>query len=307
MVRSVIDALVAEVEAQPKALGEFGRQPSSRAPEGSIFVGAGDSYAAALAAFYAARGRCIALDPYALASDPGFSDGKEVYFISASGRTSSNILAAKKVSGHAKRTTALTASSESGLAEVADRVLRLPMAYLPRTPGMLSFSLSLLAVLKMVTEGTCDFLGAMREARRHPLEFSGAGGTTYILGNSLAHPAALYAAAKTYEVLGTKAHPELLEEFSHLELFSLAPPDVVDSFTFCDPSGTAQKLSSALKSKGFEARVVESWGRNPVERLFHAVFQIQLSVLREARARRLAAPRFLDAPGALETSDEMIY
>ena len=279
-----------------------------RAGEGSIFVGAGDSYAAALAGFYASRGRCAAVDPYVLASNPEFAEGVEVYFISVSGRTSSNVRAAERVGRHAKRTFALTAVEDSRLAGFTDQVVKLPMGYVPRTPGMLSFALSLLAVLKIAgTYGAADFGAALGRARRERLGFSKVGGTTYFLGSSLAHPAALYAAAKTYEMLGSRAHAELLEEFSHLQLFALRRSDLVNAFAFSDPSGVAERLGSALAEAGQRSKVIGSGGGAPLEQLFHAVFVIQLSVLDEAKERGLVAPKFLSSRGALKTSDAMIY
>ena len=250
----------------------------------------------------------MALDPYVLASTPELADGADVYFVSVSGRTTSNALAAEKVRRRARRTTALTAVVESRLAKVTDCVVRLPMEYRPRAPGILSFSLSLLAVLKIAgVDSPSDFGRALISARKERLGFARAGGTTYFLGNSLAYPAALYAAAKTYEILGSRAHAELLEEFSHLELFSLGRSDLVNGFACFDPSGLASKLNRALADGGYESRAVRSWGRSPTSQLFHAVFAVQLSVLEAAMERGLTAPRFLSGDGALGASDVMIY
>jgi glucosamine 6-phosphate synthetase-like amidotransferase/phosphosugar isomerase protein len=300
--------LADEVALQPRALDRFSAQRFAKARKGSIFVGAGDSYAAALAAFYASRGELLALDPYVLASNPEFADGADVYFISISGRTSSNALAAKKVRGRARRLTAITAVTDSRLAGLADRVVELPMSFKPRTPGMLSFSLSLVAVMMISgVDGRSDFAGAFREAKKDRLGLAGKSGTTYYLGNALAFPVALYAAEKTYEILGAKAHAELLEEFSHLEVFSLRKADRVNGFACFDPDGLAGKLGRALTSRGYDCRAVRSWGDSAMERLFHAVFAAQLSILRAAEAKGITAPKFLFARGALETSDAMIY
>lgn len=289
-------------------MDRFGRSRLPLARKGAVFVGAGDSYAAALAGFYSSRGRCAALDPYVLASHPEFAEDAEVYFISVSGRTSSNARAAEKVRGHARTTTVLTAVEDSRLAGLTDRVVKLPLVYSPRTPGLLSFALSLLAVLKIAGEdGAADFGSAWERARRKKLGFSKGSGTTYFLGNSLAFPAALYAAAKTYEILGSRAHAELLEEFSHLQLFSSRRSDLVNAFACFDPSGLAEKLGSALAQGGRRSNVIADWGRSPVERLFHAVFVVQRSVLDEAKERGLSAPKFLSHRGALEASDAMIY
>ena len=276
-----------------------------KAPRGSIFVGAGDSFAAAEVGFFASGCRCIALDPYVLSSNPEVAEGKEVYFISVSGKTKSNALAAKRVRGHAKRTTALTAVVGSPLSGFTDRLITLPMIYVPRSPGMLSFCLSVLAVLKISGEGgECDHRRALSEAGKRDIAFAEGDGTTYFLGNSFAHPLSLYAAAKTYEILGAKAHAEFLEEFNHLELFSLGRSDVVNSFSCFDPSGLATRLSENLDSG---CNVVGEWGRSAVEKLFHGIFQVQLSVLGEARRRGIATPRFLSRRDSLATSDRMIY
>lgn len=300
--------LAREVNGQPAVLQRFARSKLPRAPSGSIFVGAGDSYAAALAAFYASGGRCIALDPGTLASAPEIAEGLEVFFISVSGRTVSNVKAARKVRRLAKRTTTLTAAVESKLAALTDRVVRLPMAYTPRTPGLLSFSLSLVAALQIVRgPAPCDYRRALRNAKNEGLKISRGKGTTYFLGNALAYPVAVYAAAKVYELIGARAHAELLEEFSHLELFSLGKSDVVNAFSCFDPLGMSGRLGKALKGNGFESHVLPSLGSSGIENLFHSVFAVQLSVLDQAMEAGLSKPKFLSVGGRLRTSDSMIY
>ncbi len=303
-----MDALRADIESQPDALAAFGRSRISKASRGAIFVGAGDSYAAALAGFYASKGRCIALDPYSLASEPEVSEGVDVYFISVSGKTASNVASARRVKDLARSTSALTAAEGSPLAGLVDRVIPLPMRYAPRTAGMLSFTLSLLAVLKLCGwKGTPDFKGAMRSAKedRECLRFGG--GTTYMLGNSLGYVSALYTAAKAYELLGAKAHAELIEEFSHLEMFSLAKEDEVDVFSCFDPLGIAGRLAKTIRESGYASSLIPSRGRTDVERLFHSVFVGQLATLKGAVDAGLREPNFLASGRRLRASDSMIY
>ena len=302
-----IDALKAEVEEEPDALRAFVPKVH-RASKGAMFVGAGDSYAAALAGFYFTGGRCIALDPYSLASAPGIAEGLEVYFISASGRTASNLAAARRVRGIARRTVALTAVEASPLADLVDDVVPLPMKYAPRTAGMLSFSLSLSAVLKLSGEDDAsDFHGAFRDAKRDRRRLELGSGTTYVLGNSTGYVAALYTAAKAYELLGAKAHAELLEEFSHLELFSLVPEDKVLTFSCFDPYEMAKKLRRALSRSGYSVGLIPSHGDTDTEQLFHSIFVGQLSILDAADKAGLREPRFLASGRRLQASDWMIY
>jgi len=70
------------------ALGELSRSRVVGAVQGSSFVGAGDSRAAALAAFYLSHAGWVAQDPDALVAPPGNADGREVFFTSILGRTS---------------------------------------------------------------------------------------------------------------------------------------------------------------------------------------------------------------------------
>jgi glutamine---fructose-6-phosphate transaminase (isomerizing) len=301
-------AISAEVRAEPGALERFATSKLPLASRGSIFVGAGDSYAASLAGFYASGGRCIALDPYSLSGNPEIVEGLEVFFISASGKTASNITAAKRVARTARRTTVLTADAASPLAKLTDRTVRIPMVYVPKAPGMLSFCLSLLAVLKIAGEqGACDFQRAFSLAKRDRGLISSDAGTTYFLGNGLAYPVALYAAAKDYELLGARAHAELLEEFSHLELFSIERKDRVNIFSCFDPAGMAPRLAKSLGGAGYLAQVVPERGRTKVERLFHAVFVAQLAVLDRAAKSGVSEPKFLSSGGRLKVSDSMIY
>ena len=301
-------AFASEVGRQPGVLLKFSKSRFPRARRGSIFVGAGDSYSAAMVAFYASNGWCIAVDPYHLASTPGIAKEVDVFLISVSGRTASNLAAARKVRRLAKRTIAITSDEGSRLAGLVDEVVRLPMRYLPRTPGLLSYSLSLLAVLSIVGRGEkCDFEGAFRAARKDEGNIRWGEGTTYFLGNSLAYPVSIYAAAKTYEFMGAKAYPQLLEEFSHLELFSLGASDVVNVFSAFDPLGASGRLVKALAHQGYESHAVPSRGGSETEQLFHAVFASQLSVLRRVGELRLPEPNFLTAAGRLAVSDSMIY
>jgi hypothetical protein len=308
MAGKVFRAVADELEKQAGILQRFSRSVLRRAPRDSIFVGAGDSYAAAVAGFYASMGRCIAVDPYSLVSAPELAEGVEVYFISVSGKTSSNLAAAGKVGRLAKRTTALTADADSRLARITDDAIVLPMTYVPRTPGMLSFGLSLLAVMKISGgDAECDFRAAFDRALLDKGRIGWGRGTTYFLANSLGHPAAMYAAAKTYEFTGARAQSELLEEFSHLELFTLGKSDSVNLFSCFDPLGMSRKLSRVLGEQGYNAHVIPSWGNSKLGRLFHAVFTIQLSIVENAQESGLSRPRFLSAGGRLRASDYMIY
>lgn len=279
-----------------------------KSSKGALFVGAGDSYAVAMAAFYFSRGGAVALDPYALASFPEFAVGREVYFVSVSGRTSSNVLAAARVRSIAKETIAITADGQSRLARATTRTVEVPFVVTPRSPGLLSFCLTLLAVLKLVGAGfNGDLRKAMHYAEKDSEDVSFGRGTTYFLGNGPAYAASLYAAAKVYEVLGRKAQAQQIEEFSHMELFSLKKSDSTNAFACFDPARIGRKFTREASRRGFDSRLIASRGRQEVERLFHSVFVAQLAVLRRARSEGIRGPRFLYEADKLGMSDSMIY
>jgi len=123
---SPLSATIREVREQPSKLRSFLSVPVVRATSGSIFVGAGDSYAAALATFYLSGGKYLAFDPYAIFTIPSAAAGRDVFFISVSGRTSSNISAARKLRGVARRRIAITANQDGPLAEEVDDIILLP-------------------------------------------------------------------------------------------------------------------------------------------------------------------------------------
>jgi len=303
-----IAGLWEEFQRQGRSLKEFCRASLPMARAGAVFAGAGDSYAASLAGMYLSDAKVSALDPYTLLYHPKIAKGREVYFVSVSGRTSSNVMGARRVRGEARKVVAITADKDSPLAAEADDVVRLPMTYTPRSVGILSFSLSIAAVLKIsMGRLECDFDKALARAPREAERVSFGRGTTFFLGNGAAYPAAIYSAAKAFEVLGLHSQPEFLEEFGHMGLFSLSKSDSVNIFSCFDPLRLGQRLRDRLTSKAFRANLIGSQGQSDAARFFHASFVGQASALRAADSRGLTEPRFLSLRNKLEISDGLIY
>lgn len=299
-----------EVERQPAELGALlSSWRLRKAKEGSIFVGAGDSYAAALCASYLSCLSIQAVDPYVLHESPDIARGKDVYFISVSGRTRANIATAKTISRICRSSVAITANQEGPLASEVDRVIVMPYTGTPKLPGTLSFSFSLLiALLLALPSVDCDFKTIFSKSRPAARKFKISDlGVTYVLGNGAAYGVSLYATAKLNELLGGRSHPELLEEFSHMELFSLSRSDTVNVFPQFDSKKLASRLCKSLHRDGYSGVSLQAWGRNDIERIFHSVFLVQQGVIEAAMKRGLIRPYFLDAEKLLKTSDAMIY
>ncbi len=279
------------------------------ARDGSILVGAGDSYAASLCVSNLSSFRLLAVDPRSLNQAPEMARGRDVYIVSVTGRTSANLEVARRLRGVCRHTFGITASTDSPLAKDVDEVIRIPLTSRGKAPGTLSFSLSLLILLLLqCPKRAWDFRGAFDASRRAAEKVMlSQTGVTYFLGNHAANGVAVYAAAKVYEFLGWRSHPELLEEFSHMELFSLTRDDTVNIFSCFDDGNTGKKLKALLRRHRYRCELIDSWGESDVEKLFHSVFTVQLAALRSAELLGLMRPHFLDAKTQLETSDAMIY
>jgi D-arabinose 5-phosphate isomerase GutQ len=300
-----------EFKAQPSLLRSF--QNSARfsclAERGDqILVGAGDSYAASLCASFLAGARVAAFDPYSLHESIGWARGRIVYIISISGETTSNVELARALKGVARETLAITSNPTSRLASVVDSVVELPFRPRGKSPGIASFTLSLAAALKVCgLDPECDFEEALsrsasvskliRIANRHNI--------THFAGNNEFYAASVYGVAKIYELLGWRAQASLLEEFSHMPLFSLSTSDSVNVI---EPSGggKGEKLCERLKAGGYPSSLVRLEGGR-VESLYLLVFAVQMAAMDAAKQEGLKVPYFLGAKKKLRISDEMIY
>jgi D-arabinose 5-phosphate isomerase GutQ len=298
-----------ELERQPRELERMARAtklPPAR--EGSLIVGAGDSYAAAIIAAYLSSFRLLPFDPLALATAGRMWDGREVYFISISGATRSNIETMRLAKAHAKMVVAITSNAKSSLATTADEVIELPFVPAAKSPGIMSFSMSLLIALQLGLVPTdCDFRAAFARAKSlSRLVRAADAGTTFFLGNGPFYGSAIYASAKVYELLGKKAHSEQLEQFSHMELFSLASSDAVNIFQGRGET-VSSKLFKTLEERSYACSLVEPKGANDAEAVFTATFTSQMAALAGAERLKMRRPYFVTATDRLRMSDVMIY
>lgn len=305
---SVLSALESELKEEPTLLSKAVRDKTETLAPGSILVGAGDSYAAALCASFLSPSDARVSDPYELIASPRLARGRTVVLLSVSGRTRSNVAAARSVKGIAGERICITANEGSPLARETDRTILLPFDYRPRSPGMASFALSLACTAKLLSVNLgLDFARARSSGKRvsRGLKFSRTG-STFFLGNRALYGVSVYAAAKLYEFFGAAAHYQRLEEFSHMELFSLKVGDAVNIYDGFDPLRMGRRLAKSLKSAGYET-FLASTRLAGVESVFTAVFATQFAVLRWVQATKIKRPYLLDARKKLAISDAMIY
>jgi fructoselysine-6-P-deglycase FrlB-like protein len=298
-----------EFKDQPSLLRSFrGSALWSRLEDGGdlVFAGAGDSYAASLCASFLAGPRVVAYDPYSLAESVGWARGRRVYIISISGETKSNVELARSLKGVAEHTAAVTCNGQSRLAALADSVIEIP--FRPRkSPGVASFTLSLAAALRVCgLDSDFEFGEVLSRATglSNRIRIAGKHNVTHLTGNNEAYAASLYGAAKVYEFLGGRAQASLLEEFSHMPLFSLSTADTVN--VIGSGGQKEEQLHRSLDEGGFDSALVSLEGGR-IERLFLLVFALQAATIGAAKKAGLRAPYFLGAKKKLGISDAMIY
>jgi len=308
---ATIVSVTEEFNEQPSLLRSFQRSMPLSDLNGAndlIFVGAGDSYAASLCASFLAGPRVLALDPYSLGESIGWGRGRPVYIISISGETRSNIELARALKGVAKRTVAITCAPKSRLAAAVDSVVELPFRPRGKSPGLASFTLSLAAALKVCgLDSERDFEGLLSRGTTDSkrIRVASKPNVTHFAGNNEAYAASIYGVAKIYELLGGRAQASLLEEFSHMPLFSLSTSDAVNVIE--SPEGKkGELLHERLNEGGYDSSLMRPEG-DAVERVYLLIFAMQMAAIGAARRERREAPYFLTAKKKLRISDEMIY
>jgi len=301
-----------DLPAFTRYLGSLGSPPDSeRLGTDCAFVGAGDSFAAAKAAEYLSEFRARALDPYDLSQNPRIAEGKHVYMISVSGRTRTNIEAAKAAHGIAKRVTAITSDAHSALAENCDDVIELRFRKTgAATPGTVSFTTTLLACcsrvreLPMMPDLQPVFDGCVKWSDAIELPTAA---TVFTVGTGLGYCTAIYGAAKIIEVLGSKSQYQATEQFSHMELFSLSEGDFVLLIPASREDRKLAQLESLLVGGGWN---VAKTSLNEDDEIVHSILtsmQLQVLVWRTALRLRLEECSFKKKEKQLHISNTMIY
>ncbi|MCI0560750.1 MAG: SIS domain-containing protein, partial [Nitrososphaera sp.] len=164
-----------------------------------LLVGAGDSYAAALAAQYASANCAISCNPMDVVMNPQMADNRKVHVVSASGNTTANLLAARCAQRRGSRTVAVTANAASRLARACDEIIHLKYetAGVP-TAGTISFVASLFACLSLAGQTRLPanlqeiYEQSEAQAERVAGEIASTRGTYLILGDGGLFPVALY-------------------------------------------------------------------------------------------------------------------
>jgi fructoselysine-6-P-deglycase FrlB-like protein len=276
-----------------------------------IFTGAGDSYAASMAVEALSRRFARSYDPYEISRKPSDSSDLHLYIISVSGKTKSNVQAARVARGFAREITAISANLESPLVRSTDNVIQLRFRNEGKlTPGTVSFTTSLLASFSRVQNlpnlarlsDVYDAALSWSEKIEIPLD-----STTFLVGTGLTYPLAVYGKAKIYETLGSKSNAQRTEQFSHMELFSLTKDDLVIILPENSNDDQAIELHNLLEERAFRTLMLYPDEYDEIERSITAAIYLQVLTWNNAEMKGIKECAFINRRNLLDISDKMIY
>ena len=306
-----IDAMMLEIKLQTK--GELARVTAKPSIEPVIFIGSGDSYAAGLAAQSVSSGRSRCYTPSELLAFPDLLTVQELFFVSASGKTTGNIEASLLARGHGLKTTAITRNRDSPLAHHCDKTIELEYRTSGIvTAGSLAFTAAMLTccniaagkvvssekiskVYESASEQTADFMKLHMPEKRGPVLF---------LAPPLLYPLSMYAAFKQFEVLGKKSSFYSIEEFCHSPIFGLQGGETVVIFGSDDKS---LALRDRLLKAGVASWALDIGSLDVLESALACAFFAQMLALAIAEKNGLRECYFLSNKSLLDISSSMIY
>ena len=301
---STIAAFEKEIKLQPSFVQNFVSQKQLAIPtqKQTIFCGTGDSFVSAQLAEVFSDFRACALDPLDLLKNKKLVKNKNLYLISISGNTISNIKLAKV----SKNTTAITANPQSRLAGACKKLILLDY---PNsgifTAGSISFLASALTCISLVSK--VKIRNALRlydkaETQSAKVKLKG---KIFLLGNIHTFPVAMFGAAKLYEVAGLDARYERIEQFSHTGLFSAKRGDTVVILE--EKNKYNSKLASSLKNYGLHVVQLQPNTKNIQETVLFFIFVSEIIALYHAKKKNQKDCFFVTAKKLREASSSMIY
>ncbi len=300
---NTIEAYEKDIELQLDFLKSFRKQrpiPHNQ-QKNTIFSGSGDSLVSAMLAESFSGLVVKAMDPLDLYKNKQLAKSKHVYFVSISGNTITNIKVAKIV----KRATAITSKPESRLAIASDETILLtaPNSEI-FTAGSISFLESALTCISLVKKITIPKNSKLFSKAKTDAKKSKVSKRIFVLGNLFTFPLAMYCTAKFYEVLGYDAHYCKIEQFSHMELFSVQKGDTV--IIFEEKNSYNKQLGKNLKKVDINV-IHPNMPSTKISQMIYCIFFSQLLALFEAKKKRKKECHFVTAKNIRNVSNQMIY
>jgi glutamine---fructose-6-phosphate transaminase (isomerizing) len=321
-----ISAMEKEIGYQVEDLPKLSLPKQDNVDE-CLMVGSGDSYVAALITQYVSDYRAACCTPVEVVINPKIVRKRRLYFVSVSGNTRSNILAAKMSRKLNVPTTAITARPESELAKNCDQIIELDYRStgIP-TSGTISFTSSVLCCLSLAGRmDSLDRLKSIYSQTRKEVEdtfTSEKDASCIFLAEGILFPVAIYAALKMNEVFGQRSFAYHFEEFCHSPMFSIKRDDKIvilgngdKEYDFNSPE---KEFNETLRKMGYNCIYLGCANNNNnnnnkieqmtlTETLIKSIMMVQLCVVKLAQRRRLKNCYFLDNKDLLSLSSAFIY
>jgi len=300
---NTIQAFEKDMYLQSDFLKSFKNQKflSSNQQTNAIFSGSGDSLVSAMLAESFSGGIVRAMDPLDLLKNKQLVKSKHVYFVSISGNTVSNIKVAKTT----KKTTAITSMPYSRLAKISDKTILLSAPnHGVFTAGSISFLESALTCISLIKKiNISNHLKLFSKVRLNAKKFK-VTKRIFVLGNLYTYPIAMYCAAKFYEILGYAVQYSKIEQFSHMELFSVKKGDTV--IIFEEKNTYNKQLSLHLKKIGINV-IHPDVPSEKLSQILYCIFFSQFITLFEAKKKKKKDCHFVLAKNIRNVSNQMIY
>jgi glutamine---fructose-6-phosphate transaminase (isomerizing) len=285
---------------------EVGKISNDKISDDLIFVGSGDSYTAGLFAEYYTGHKCKCYSPSDLYNS-GYIDGKTYCFVSVTGKTIANIKVAESVRKAGIRSVAVTFNDTSPLAQICNKVIPLKIKrILTPTAGFSTFVANVVTCLQIAgVQVPNDFDTWHRNAIKLSQDFIQSftiSENTYLLGNNLLYPLALYASMQIAEFFGITAVAHKLEEFCHSPVFGLKKSDNV--WMFGQNEGHVYKT---LKNLNSNISYVELYDKDLIAQIFTSIFFVQNLILSLAEKYGYTELQYTVMKDILKASSGIIY
>lgn len=284
---------------------------------GGLVVGSGDSYTCALLMEYLSDHRMLAYHPSVILNCPRVLSDHEIFFISASGRTRSNIEAAKMARKIGVKTTAVTARSNSPLEEVCDKTFNLDYLNDPRSSNssILEYTATVIFCMALIgIDINLNILGqVMKDACEQVDQYDIALPTMFksilFLGDGTSYPLANYGALKMNELFGFKSFGYLLDDYYHAPIFSLKK---LDRVFVLDHGKVKNSMAANFHKKLKETHALTYFFQprleiSPFENILFSIFVIQNIGLTIAKKLKIDKPYYMSKKRLLKLSSGLIY
>ncbi|MET1102235.1 MAG: SIS domain-containing protein [Pyrodictiaceae archaeon] len=272
-------------------------------PNCFLAVGAGDSYAAALAASASPTAHVAAIDPLEAVvsgiTKRMASEGCWMLAISVGGRTREVLRAVEKYRGLGGRVVAITGDPESPLARVANETVTLLSHASVMGVGAGRQLLVLAALAGLLGSKPPSSSWRPRApciSFPTPIVYTGA-------GEGLA--SAVYAAMKAYEVFGVGSRWFHLEQLVHAPVFSVSEPIIVFSSSLAEAGSRVSEVADTLGEAGYVVHVIEA-AEDPWTTAIGQAAYIVECLASTIESMGLDHPRYQDHP-ELKRLTQLIY